>query len=235
MAEGALDPRAVADSFALSGDVLTVERYGTGHIHDTYLVACGPPDSPHRYILQRINRHVFFDPCRLTEGIQQVTRHIHNVLSVAGVKEVSRCCLQLVGARDGKPYFVQASGEVWRVYRFIEGSVSHSVVETKARVHDVARAFAQFQSCLLDLDPATVPESIADFHHTPKRFSHFKLAVAEDRCQRVERARAEVEFALARESMVGGLLDLEAAGDIPRRLAHNDAKLDNLLFDRLTK
>ena len=46
------------EQFALKGAVQSCERYGNGHINETYLVTC--PSA--RYILQKINTNVFKKP-----------------------------------------------------------------------------------------------------------------------------------------------------------------------------
>ena len=51
----------------------TCERYGCGHINETYLVDC---EYGTRYILQKINKRIFTKPVELMENIDKVTEHI---------------------------------------------------------------------------------------------------------------------------------------------------------------
>ena len=51
------DTRAIAGAFALLGDYVSAEPYGSGHINDTFAVICAPASAP-RYILQRINHRI---------------------------------------------------------------------------------------------------------------------------------------------------------------------------------
>ena len=179
-------------------------------------------------MLQRINQRVFPDPIALIENIKRVTHHVEKGL--AGEFR----SLELVPSRAGPPYVKSASGEVWRVYRFIDRCVSYAVVETPERANEVARAFGHFQRCLSTMEPDGVYESIRDFHDTPKRFSRFASAVSLDRFQRAATARREIEFAYTHESLTSVLLELHRAGLVPQRICHNDAKLDNVLFDQIT-
>ena len=57
-------------AFALRGAPLYAGRYGSGHINDTYAVAC---DSGLMYIVQRVNGTVFPKPWELMENIAAVT------------------------------------------------------------------------------------------------------------------------------------------------------------------
>ena len=57
--------RQVISQFRLEGAPVRCERYGNGHINETYLLET---DAPHAYILQKVNRHVFPD----IPGLMQV-------------------------------------------------------------------------------------------------------------------------------------------------------------------
>ena len=46
--------------FKLSGNAVSCEPYGSGHINDTYRVTCQKEDhAVERYIIQRINTNIF--------------------------------------------------------------------------------------------------------------------------------------------------------------------------------
>ena len=65
--------RQVLSRFQLMGTPVSCERYGSGHINDTYLVVT---DRSVRYILQRINNHVFPHVDQLQHNIAAVTAHL---------------------------------------------------------------------------------------------------------------------------------------------------------------
>ena len=60
----------ILGQFQLTGNPISCERYGFGHINETYLVIT---DAGLRYILQKINDHIF--PCveQLQHNIAAVT------------------------------------------------------------------------------------------------------------------------------------------------------------------
>ena len=66
------DLRHIAELFNIEGSVLGVTPTGNGHINDTYLVVT----EFGRYILQRINTHVFRSPDQLMHNIKAVTDYI---------------------------------------------------------------------------------------------------------------------------------------------------------------
>src|SRR5579859_952030 len=87
------DLSAVARRFQLYGEFLSGEPYGSGHINDTYCLRFQQAGTPVRYLLQRINHHVFKDPPGLMENVQRVTSHINSKL--LGEPDSSRRVLNL--------------------------------------------------------------------------------------------------------------------------------------------
>ena len=77
-------------------------------------------------------------------------------------------------------------------------------------------------------------ETIPRFHDTAHRYQQFLDAVREDVCERVSDARTLIEAAHRYEALVDVFPALLRQGDVPLRAAHNDAKLDNVLFDHAT-
>lgn len=221
----------VLEGFDLPGTSCEPRPFGSGHIHDTFLLAREPGAASAAYILQRINRAVFQDPPALMRNVQHVTEHVHEALRASGVRDIERRCLTLVTAREGKPWLRDEAGEYWRVFHFIEDTVSRDVVQSTEQAYAAARAFGDFQKSLLHLDPRALHETIPDFHDTPRRYAQFESAVLSDPLGRAGEARVEIEFARARRNTVARLIDLCQLGEIPERVAHNDTKLNNVLFD----
>jgi len=223
-----LDVLAIAREFRLQGEATSFAPYGNGHINDTYRVVCRSGDAPVRYILQRINRHVFRDPGAVMENIERVTLHL--AAQMADDPDRDRHAPMLIPTHDGRNRHVDRQGESWRAFRFVEGTRSAETAESPQLAYEAARAFGRFQHQLASLPPPRLRETISDFHHTPKRFNALRRAIEADPCNRAALAGPEIEFALARESMTGILL----GANLPERITHNDTKLNNVLFDEVT-
>ena len=88
----------------------TIERYGSGHINETYLMTC--PEGP-KYILQKINTSIFPDVDALMENIRRVTAHIR-----WKHPDDPRCTRTVLDY--AKP---------WRQYAFIEGARTVDLIE----------------------------------------------------------------------------------------------------------
>ena len=63
----------VLEQFPIRGKAVSCERYGFGHINETYLVVT---EKGVRYILQKINHHIFADVPALMNNIQAVTEYL---------------------------------------------------------------------------------------------------------------------------------------------------------------
>ena len=64
----------IINQFQVNGKVVYCDKYGEGHINDTYLVILKENDEKTQYILQRINHNVFKDVEGLMNNIYNVTR-----------------------------------------------------------------------------------------------------------------------------------------------------------------
>lgn len=222
------DIRAIAREFALLGEFLGAEPYGSGHINDTYRLAYQQAGVPVRYILQRINHNIFRNPGALMDNILRVTGHLAAKLN--GQPDAQRRVLTLVPTRSGGGWHADADGNHWRVYLFIENGRTYDAVESPGQAFQAARAFGDFQGLLADLPAPRLHDTIPDFHHTPTRFEALVAAIEADVAGRAEQCRPEIDFILAREQVTGILLD----ANLPERVTHNDTKFNNVILDDTT-
>ncbi len=220
----------VAEAFPCPGTYLGDEPYGSGHINDTFKAYYDEDGREVHYIHQRINKNIFKNVPGLMENIGNVVRHQRKKFEAAGADELGRRVLTLVSTVDGTDFFVDANGDYWRTYVFIEDAVGIDVIENTDQAYESAKAFGEFQCQLADL-PGRLIETIPNFHHTRSRFDTLKTAIEEDIHGRAADVQAEIDFALQREKMVDVVIDLMAAGEIPERVTHNDTKLNNVLID----
>ena len=212
----------------IGGDI---DRYGAGHINDTFAVRAA--DGSRRWILQRINTDTFTDPAGLMENVCGVTSYLRRQILARG-GDPERETLNVVPTRAGGSYYDDGEGGAWRAYLFVEGTVCLQKVESEGDFYTVAETFGHFQKQLADYPAATLHETIARFHDTPNRYANFEKALAADVCGRARDVAAEVAFIRAREADCHVLVDQLAAGVLPLRVTHNDTKLNNVLIDAAT-
>lgn len=229
-----MTPLQAARAFALEGRALAAERHGHGHIHDSFALLVERGDRRARYLLQRLNTHVFPQPEALCDNVARVTEHLRRRLRAQGTGDVERRVLRLVPTGDGRLVQRGADGSAWRVYVFVEGAAARERAASAEEARRVAHAFGAFQRLLDDYDGPRLHETLPGFHDTPRRLRALREALAADAHARAATAQAEIDFALAREGFAACLLDLQRAGRLPERVTHNDTKINNVLLDDAT-
>lgn len=214
-----------ASKFDCKGEVVKVERYGHGHINDTYLVTTiGGP----RYLMQRINHKVFKNVKALMENIVNITEYTY--------EETKRnngnlnTVMVVIPTKSGEKY-LEEDGNFYRMYNFIEGALSIERRATPEEFRLSAVGFGRFQK-LLDSFPAEkLHETIKDFHNTVVRYNNFIKALEEDPLDRKKDCAEEIAFFKTRKHYCGRIVNMLASGEIPLRVTHNDTKLNNVLID----
>ena len=208
-----------AEQFRLEGKILSIEPYGEGHINVTMLVTTDKK----RYILQKMNTRVFPNSDGLMKNICYVTEH----LGKQGVET-----LEVIPTVDGASYL--KGEECYRVYAFIENTVTYQTVSDEKVFENSGFAFGEFQNYLASFDASLLTETIARFHDTPKRFADFKAALDADKLGRAKECAEEIAFVLSHGGTYGKVVDGLKDGSLPLRVTHNDTKLNNILMDEKT-
>jgi hypothetical protein len=224
----------ISRKFQIYGEILHAETLKIGHINETYTATYDQGGTRVRYIHQKINRNVFKNPAAVMRNVMQVTTHIRRKLEARSTRDLTRRSLIVIPTRDGKSFFHDDGGEVWRTFVFVEGVETHEAVQSPQQAFQAGRAFGEFQSLLVDLPGERLNETIPGFHHTRKRFAALQQAINKDHFNRAKDARAEIAFALKREAIVDVILNAMAKGKIPERITHNDTKFNNVMLDVLT-
>lgn len=217
-----ISPEQVLGAFPLRGTPIYIGRYGCGHINDTFAVAC---DSGCMYILQRVNSKIFTQPRDLMENIRAVTAFLEECT------EDPRGCLRLILTKDDQPAFVDAEGEYWRLFPFIDNSLCLQKAESPEEFRQSAIAFGRFQKLLAKFPAEKLHEPIPNFHNTVDRYRQFHEALDADSMDRRRLCRKEIQFYLDREPEAGVIVDRLAEGSLPLRVTHNDTKLNNVMLD----
>ena len=221
----------IINQFQVNGKVIYCDKYGEGHINDTYLVILEENNEKTQYILQRINHNVFKDVEGLMNNIYNVTNHIKNIL-IKENKDVCKEVLNVILTKDNKYYYHdEKENKYYRLYDFVKNSLTIQKVENSELFKKSAIAFATFQKNLADFDSINLTETIKDFHNTAKRYEHFIETLKLDKCDRARFCKEEIEFIKQREKDCYVLVSKISNNEIPLRVTHNDTKLNNVLFD----
>ena len=232
--------------FRIPGEIILTRWIPTGHINTAYYVALYDGREVKQYLAQKINTYVFREPVGMMRNIDLITQHI---MSKEQAMERRRR-LHFHHTAEGRNYVVLRDGvavdpagvdfqdehiEFWRLYNFIESSVSFETAEGNAEVLRISgRAFGRFLRQLVDFDAQSLIESIPHFHDTRWRLEQFFDRVEQDECGRAASCAAEIETLRQNYDFGVTLCEAIERGELPIRVTHNDTKTNNVLFDKDT-
>ncbi|MER3465838.1 MAG: mucin desulfatase, partial [Armatimonadota bacterium] len=177
-----------------------------------------------------MNPNVFHRPDVVMRNIERVTRHLQSKQRRSG----ERSSLTLIPTVTSETHTLDLSGAAWRMYVFVEGTVSYDEPPNADVARQVARAFGEFQRDLIDLPATSLSEPLPDFHHTRKRYDALMDAVTQDSVGRLSECRDEVRFIMDRQHDTSVLISLAEHGAAPPHVTHNDTKINNVLLDMAT-
>ena len=208
---------------------IDIQRYGSGHINDTYVVT----QNGVKMLLQRLNTNIFKNPEGVMDNIVNVTAHLRNKIAAAG-GDPERETMTVINAADGKPYFITDSGKFFRMYKFIENNLSVDKAQSTEQMTSAAETLGKFYHMLDDYPADTLSVAIPKFHDTRNYYNRLMGAIENNAAGRVDSVQAEIKFVKDHEFLADILNNGLADGSIPLRVTHNDTKLNNILFDAAT-
>lgn len=220
---------AIVEQFAIDSPISDITPFGRGHINTSYRVHTHAQQAPD-YLLQKINQHVFRDVDGLMHNIQLVTQTIQRELKKQAHPHPEQAGLTVVPTTSSKSYILDGNGDAWRVLQFIDNSCTHELTENAAVAEKAAKAFGEFLRLIESINPYELRTTIPNFHHLPTRLNTFNQIVQANEHHRVKEVKKEIDFVYQvqdRLCQTQRLLDTEK---IPRRVTHNDTKMNNVLF-----
>ncbi len=129
---------------------------------------------------------------------------------------------------SGKFHFVDKEGTAWRLAELLPGAISHEISEDPEISYQAAKTMGKFQLFLNTLLQEKFSDTIVNFHDLPGRFDIYKKTLNTPRPELLENARTEIEKAEKYFFIVSQYQDI--AGKLPKRITHNDTKINNILF-----
>lgn len=185
------------------------------------------------YVLQRLSPVAFRQPALVMENIANVTAYLRRQVKAKG-DDPARATLTLIPTHDGQDCWTDQAGACWRVYKNVDGAISHQLPEHPDMMREAGRAFGAFQTALAEYPIHTLHETIPQFHVTPNRVKALQEAILQNAAGRLQEAAEAAAFAETRFSRADGLIRQLEDGTLPLRVTHNDTKLNNVLMDAAT-
>jgi hypothetical protein len=213
--------RGLARHFGLepTGDPLP---YGDGLVHQTWRL--GTTAGPH--LVQRLNARVFSDPVAVAENAAVVADAVDAALAAEHDTD-ARHRLVFRHAR-GLPWWRDDAGAVWRVMVLIPDA-RPAASDRLPELRGAARAIGRFPGLVAHGQGPEPRILLPGFHDTATR-----LAALREVADRDPHHRRAAGAGLLGRLQALSFLAARLPEDLPCRIVHNDAKLDNVLVDAAT-
>lgn len=211
---------AILTAFGLQPSDFTIAQIGTGHIHRTYKLT-----GERSFVLQRVNKNVFKNP----EIIASNLRTASDYLKVNFPQYPFFTCNQSV---RGKEMEYDEDGYPWRLFPYVENTITIDKVSTVVEAFSAASEFARL-TCYLDkIDVSRFGDTIPQFHDLALRYREFETALSQATRGRKEAARKTIKKATQFYPLAERYSVLIKSGSLRLRITHNDTKINNILFDK---
>ena len=202
-------------------DNVSVTPHGTGLINRTWLVRNGKE----LYILQQLNHQVFTHPETVAENIEMVGRYLADRYpDIIFPRPVTSLNGQTLIKINGNSYY--------RLYPFIENSVTIDVVHTPGEAFEAARQFGGFTRMLSDFPAGRLHDTLPDFHNLSLRYKAFHDALGAGLPERIGRSGQLIEYLAEQQHLVTRYEEILDNPGFKLRVTHHDTKISNVLFDK---
>ena len=223
----------IIKNFDIRGDIKELNSINNGIINTTYVVKTDDKGNINKYLLQKINTSIFTEPFKLMKNIENVTKYIS--LNDSESKDT----INVIKAKNGLSLYVTSDPfshkEYYRVYNYIDNTISYNKSEKTEIVYNTGKAFGHFCKVLRDFPINDLEETIKDFHDTKKRYDKLIETYKLNPVNRNNRAFKQISEIISREEECSVLVNLLEDNKIPYRVTHNDTKVNNVLMDSVTK
>jgi Ser/Thr protein kinase RdoA (MazF antagonist) len=214
--------------------ITSVEKYGKGIIHDTYLVELdGQAES---FILQRINTQVFKQPELIMHNLRLVCEHVHDLKKLAGRGiDPGWKMLHIIPTRNNRDFFTDSGGGFWRALSFISGAEPLEKITNLDNASEVGRALGIFHFLTGNLNPVLLYDTLPGFHNIELYLSHYDQVLSSG----IPREFTESEklcrqFVEDRRSWAPVLENGRKHNKLQMRIIHGDPKINNVMVHSQT-
>jgi Ser/Thr protein kinase RdoA (MazF antagonist) len=228
---------AAADQFMSNGRLADIREYGSGNVHDTFLITLEAKGEEH-LILQRINTQVFHQPELVMHNMSTVTEHIHRRLQSNPIGRSRRWVTPLVvRARDGEDHWIDPHGAFWRAMSFVGGARSFETIQDEGHAGEVGYALGTFQGLIEDLPMEKLADTLPGFHITPRYLRHYDQVFQKQKSGTNHSPELDYAMRFVRERRASANIIEEAKtlGKLCLRPIHGDPKVNNVMIDTATR
>lgn len=224
--------KSIFNAFDHRSNYANYSEIKTGHINDTFIVNT---DSRNKYILQRINHHVFKNVPGLVNNKVLISNHIRSKFSTISEEAFTKTNLTFVKAKNTHLYYHKQGEDFWNVMIFIEDSITYEIVKSEEIAYEGGKLLGKFLNLTSDFNSHQLIEVIPYFHDMSFRYKQYAFSIQSAPKDRLQKATKYTNIVSELKEEMCLLQKLKDAGKIPLRVTHNDAKISNALFDKDNK
>lgn len=212
----------IAEQFKPGGNVIKVKEFGNGNINDTYIVTLDSTDE-NKFVLQRINTHVFKQPQLIMQNMRTFTEHVRRRVRTEGhAWEAPR----VISAQDGKDFLIDADNNFWRAISFVDNAQSHDIIMDLNHAREVGHALGTFQNLISDLPIDSLADTLEGFHITPRYLQYFDTIHSRNGTHNSPETQHCFKFIEDRRAFAHTLEN----ANLPLRPIHGDPKVNNVMI-----
>lgn len=185
-----------------------------GLINDSYKISF----TDQAYFLQRLNTQVFEHPIGLMHNIVQWQK-------------------SLVHASYHYPVFLKTlagnylvkteKGHFWRMQNYVPKAIAYDLAPNATIAFEAGKLLNDFHSCSKKTDASMFQTHIPQFQDISLRWEQFQLAFKKADAKTITTSKNALEILYSLKEFV-----LNTPLEIPKRICHNDTKLNNMLFNK---
>lgn len=209
----------ILSKFGFDPEQTGVSLIGEGLINKTYKLT----SEGKSYILQEINDSVFKKP-------EDIDKNLNLLKKYLGESFPEYLFVSPIESVDGITLFKNEEG-YFRLFNFIDNSVTLNVVKSKEEAYEAAKQFGKFSNLLAGFDAKQLAVTLPNFHNLALRFDQFIIAVENANEERLEKASTYIKYLKEHEYINETYLKIVKDNQLPLRVIHHDTKISNVLFD----
>lgn len=207
---------------------ITISSLGCGLINQTYLIQDFGKNPTYRFVLQKINDHVFSCPQAIVDNAYAINQHLNHKKTR---HHYPFAVMNHLPQKNGSD-LVLHQGEYWRALDYQDNSYNLEEISSNEEAYKVANAFANFAAALADLPEQSLKIIIPDFLNINTRLQELESAHAQTTPHLLKSAQSLYQKIKTQVKLANEINQLTP--QLPKRIAHHDTKINNLLFSKHT-
>ncbi len=211
--------KSVFEQYGLTS-VLEVVTLKGGLINSTWKIVC----SDRSYILQKVNNYVFNNP-------EHIANNIKNIGDYLKFEHPWYLFVPLIPTIKGEEQLHIPENGHYRLFPFVEGSVTYSVLENSHLAYEAAVQFGRLTKLLAQFPTQTLHIPLPDFHNLRLRYNQFESALITGNKLRLKVAENSIDGIKKNQQIVKQYDELIKHQSFKTRVMHHDTKINNVLFD----